>query len=274
MAAIERLVGLVCPPSEPVAAEGEWSTIEAQLGLELPSDFKEFTARYGAGTFCNFLHPLWPFFAECSMASQAEGILRAGRTMRAEFPDEYSYPYHPDEGGLFPWATSDNGDRLYWLTRGEPSTWQVIVWGSRGPDHEVYPCGAVAFLAGYLKGNLACALFPDDVVGAAGAFFDPHRVLTHVELRLSQSVRPFERCAAIVRGLLAPTEDRGRAQFDGEIQEHFLATPSKWKVTYENMYGHRLRLGFPPDDESLVQQKVNAITQALGVQLLDPWKPA
>lgn len=193
--------------------------------------------------------------------------------MQDAFPDEYPFPYHPEKGGLLPWAVTDNGDRLFWHTEGRPGAWKVVVWHPRGPGHEVHDVGAVAFLAGWLGGGIHCQIMgpavEDDRVPP---FFDPYRELRHVELRLSEAKRPFDACLELVRSILAPTESRGGVDEEGTRQEHFLGTTSRWKVTYETMYGHRLRIAFPPEDSDAARAKVKEITKALDVRLLNRWK--
>jgi hypothetical protein len=47
------LVSRVLGPNYPKAGPHDWAGFEADLGLSLPSDYRDFVDRYGAGTFCD-----------------------------------------------------------------------------------------------------------------------------------------------------------------------------------------------------------------------------
>lgn len=48
------------------------------------------------------------------------------RQARQEWPWSLPWPIYPEPGGLFPWAVTDNGGTLYWLTEGEPDGWPTL----------------------------------------------------------------------------------------------------------------------------------------------------
>ena len=118
---IEQLTTLCPPPSEPTRPRGDWDAVERDIGLRLPTDFKAVTEAYGEGCFANFLSLLHPFTTDdsCLVTCSAQ-ILDAERQAGRDALEEQEYALHPETGGLFPWARSDNGDTLFWVTRGEP----------------------------------------------------------------------------------------------------------------------------------------------------------
>jgi hypothetical protein len=63
---LERLRSLAPPPDEPLepGVPEQWKRVEAELGSELPGDFKRFTELYGSGKFDDFLYLLNPFSAD------------------------------------------------------------------------------------------------------------------------------------------------------------------------------------------------------------------
>jgi hypothetical protein len=76
---------------------------------------------------------LWilnPFAANryLNLVQQARRQLEAERMIRAERPSDMPFSLHPERGGLFPWAMTDNGDRLYWLTEGDPNHWPTVIY--------------------------------------------------------------------------------------------------------------------------------------------------
>ena len=76
------------------------------------------------------------------------------RKVRKQVPDAIVHPLFPDKGGLLPWATTDNGDTLYWLTEGPPEAWPTLINYSRSSEYHRYNVGCVGFIAGWSSGEL------------------------------------------------------------------------------------------------------------------------
>lgn len=91
MTAMEELIRLVSPPTEPVDAHGDWSEVEATLGLGLPADFKTLIEQYGHGQFVDFITPLTPFGAHDLLVQHAQRLLDRERSFREKYPDECPY---------------------------------------------------------------------------------------------------------------------------------------------------------------------------------------
>ncbi len=164
---LERLVEMVPPPETPFSSGDQkaFLAVEKELGRALPSDFKQLIATYGYGLWQRFWCVLNPFIGDgkqvrswfCPRYGMAGGeqklaSLRAGRD---QFPELHIYPIFPEPGGLFPWAMTDNGDFLYWLTEGDPDTWPTI----HDPDltekdwkRYDLPCTAIVY--GAISGEL------------------------------------------------------------------------------------------------------------------------
>ncbi len=77
---VDLLIRVLTPPGEPVSARGDWAEVEAEMGVALTADFMDLRERFGAGSFCDFLHPLWPFFEPYRALKQFE--LRLSKTTR------------------------------------------------------------------------------------------------------------------------------------------------------------------------------------------------
>ena len=87
--------------------------------------------------------------------------MNALRAIKEDFgEEEVPYPLYPDPGGLFPWAVSDNGDVLYWLTRGSPDEWEIVVNESRGPQFEGFKEPMTYFLAKLISGEIVSEILP------------------------------------------------------------------------------------------------------------------
>ncbi|MFD7537573.1 MULTISPECIES: SMI1/KNR4 family protein [unclassified Streptomyces] len=165
MTTIDDLLRLAPPPSAPVCATGDWTAVEAALGLGLPADFKTLVTCYGYGLFADFIAPLTPFGERNLLQEQAGRILIRESSFRKHNPEKCPYPFHPEPGGLLPWAGLDNGAYFCWLTVGEPDDWTVVAWNPRSWFYEPHAMGAVEFLHGLLSRRIeteTCGLFDED----------------------------------------------------------------------------------------------------------------
>ena len=59
-------------------------------------------------------------------------------------------------------AVTDNGDRLYWRTKGDTLSWSVVVWEARGPRYESYALSMTGFLSAWLQGEIQVPVFPPE----------------------------------------------------------------------------------------------------------------
>lgn len=149
---VAALLAIVPPPARRVAPppipEG---------APRLPADHLALIDAYGLGSFVGFLsiHPsAW-------VATEGAPWSASERGLHTSHPASYPYPFHPDPGGLLVFGTTDNGDRLYYLTEGEPDAWKVVLWESRGDEHLVIEGGVTTFLRRWLTRELDVTVFPD-----------------------------------------------------------------------------------------------------------------
>ncbi|MGW7102393.1 SMI1/KNR4 family protein [Streptomyces sp. NPDC054838] len=267
MTTIDDLVRLVPPPVNPIDASGDWQQIEAALGLELPADFKSLIGYYGLGQFADFVTPLTPFGPRNLLVQSAQRLLENERSFRKANPEKCPYPYYPEPGGLLEWAGTDNGDRLCWLTDGHPDTWTVVAWNPRGWYYDAHDVSAVSFLHGWLSGQVNTTVFPANEHVTA-PWFEPHRELQHVYIRLTGGERTYPERLQILREVLSPTADRGGYADEDARQDHFAATKLGWNLTYETAYGHQIRVAFPSEDGDQVRTTLLAAVHRMGCDVL------
>ena len=117
--------------------DSRWIAIEESLGLRLPADYKVMVDLFGASSWDDFLHVLSPFDDGLNLQQRGQQILDADRESRLAFPSHYPIALYPESGGLLPWAITDNGDTLYFITSGPPDEWPILIKGSRAPEFEV-----------------------------------------------------------------------------------------------------------------------------------------
>ena len=128
----------------------------------LPSDYKAFIARYGAGNVGDFIH-LWSPFTDAKrlgLLPESKAHLDVLRGLRHT---KIPHPLYPEKGGLLPWARTDNGDVLMWLTKGRPDQWTVVITDSS--DFYDTDYGFVEFLSRFVDKKLGVPAFPEDVPG-------------------------------------------------------------------------------------------------------------
>src|SRR5258708_6946911 len=111
--AITDLIALIPPPSEPRDAVGDWDDVQAKLGVQYPSDFRQLIKRYGTGEFFAGLVILNPLNQWCSQEIPKE--LKNFRIQRDAM--ELSWVIHPESSGLYPWGFDINGNKFCWLTK-------------------------------------------------------------------------------------------------------------------------------------------------------------
>ncbi|WP_337187721.1 SMI1/KNR4 family protein [Phenylobacterium sp.] len=159
---IEALLKAVPPPATPSEAFlGPWEPIEAELGTRLPQDYKDFVRVYGYGYFMEFLGINVPRTKNPYTRFEAE--IHAVRG--AFLPDEDDpRPLWPEPGGLIVFGGTDNGDYLFWLPRGAPEDWRVVVWSRGMSTFEVLDCDLTGFLAGLATGEVLPEEFPENML--------------------------------------------------------------------------------------------------------------
>lgn len=155
-----RLKKLMPPPAKPIIATadvGDWKSLEAQLRLSFPPDFKELVCTYGNGCMDGFLwlrdpfSPGWFEFVMLRLSALYESrAVQAGKSV--------PYALYPERGGLFPWAFTDNGDTLYWVSDQE----QVVIGAGRDPYWDEYKGSLSSFLVALIEHKVSSKVLPRD----------------------------------------------------------------------------------------------------------------
>jgi hypothetical protein len=174
---LERLRELLPPPADPAEPgrpEG-WAEVEAALGTALPDDFKAYTEAYGSGKVDDFLYLFNPFAAgpDGNLLEETPRVLEAYAQTRARFPERLPLPPFPEPGGVLPLGRTDNGDELYWVTRGDPGDWTVALLEARAGRLELHPLPVTGLLAALAAGELQTRVLPDGVVHRGRHRFTP-----------------------------------------------------------------------------------------------------
>ncbi len=160
---IDSIIRILPPPSMPNEIPNNgWAVVEDHIGTALPADYKAFIERYGSGRIDGFLWVFNPFSQKknINLLDQIEVRVGGLKYLLEEFSQPCPYPLFPQPGGLFPFAGTDNGNTIYWITRGNPDEWWVVVNEARGPRFEEFRSNAIAFLHGILTKRSVCDVLP------------------------------------------------------------------------------------------------------------------
>ncbi|WP_328738746.1 SMI1/KNR4 family protein [Streptomyces erythrochromogenes] len=162
--ALTRLLEIAPAPSEP--RQKDWGEVERSLGDELPADYKELIHVYGGSNWDSYLYVLEP---RCP--NENYDLIEWAQNQAEDLEDLWEFEKKPAElevegARVIPWATTDNGECLYWLFRPglDPDQWTVMVNEARGDRWEHFSASCTQFLAsaldGGLQSNILSSLFP------------------------------------------------------------------------------------------------------------------
>ena len=175
-----RLSAAVPRPAHPVdaASMDVFRMVEAVMRLRLPIDYKLLICAYGNGSWLNFLWPLNPCSTNenLNLLQCGRRTLEGERTLRSQWPNDVPFALYPEPEGLLPWALTDNGNRLFWQTAGEPTAWPLVVYEPRGPRYASFAMDCCTFLLKWVGGELDVPVFPKDFDYGYTNAFEPLRV--------------------------------------------------------------------------------------------------
>jgi len=164
---ISELNKYVAPPelATHIPKLDEWEVVQSQLGVRLPTELKEFCAKYGVGSFrgeetvglsiwcpidgLTFVNELR---AECQRYLDARG---------EEESDDFPFKVFPEAGGLLPLGSDENDVWLCWVTNGPPDEWSIAVrwtWGKVGI--RVFNVSLSQFLVSIFKREIDLPCWP------------------------------------------------------------------------------------------------------------------
>lgn len=124
-----------------------WVGIEAELGTELPRDYKQLCQAFGVGEFSQAVSVL------CSDETRVADLLRTWRLLLSN-DDSSDGPFAPyrihvpgKTGGLIPWGMSRAADSFYWqVTDGPIDAWPVLAKMEDSENWHRYEMTATEFL--------------------------------------------------------------------------------------------------------------------------------
>jgi hypothetical protein len=178
---LQHLVELAPPPTQPAATgiDEDWLKIEAEIGLELPQDFKDYIRCYGAGQWLEFFGIIDPFYEwkhpQAQKNWRAWIIDRIGHLNNIEerVKNYYaSFKPYPAVNGLLAFGYDDNGGTLCWQTTGKPDQWPIVCLdGKTTQEYDLFDMPLTEFLAGVVSEKICPATFAPDLFPAKEPYF-------------------------------------------------------------------------------------------------------
>jgi hypothetical protein len=173
--ALEELTAIVSPPRKPVELcdAVRWELAQTSTGLIFPDDYREYAFAFGSGSFRDESIEV-VVFNPCAALYGLRIRELCGYLAELERGDPGRYvPFQifPNRPGLFPWGWDVNGNDLFWLTKGTPNEWPVVV-RAEGYDFQEINLPMTSFLAKSMKQEIECILWNED-----GFFPDPERIV-------------------------------------------------------------------------------------------------
>lgn len=143
----------------------DWDTVEQELKIQFPNDYKKFIDLYGEGAVNDFLWILSPFskYENLNTKVKMKEMYEAYQILKNENPEICEFQIYNGEVGIFPWGITDNGDELYWhFSKKETS---IVVIASRFSNKKIYDMSMTEFLYDLVDKRVICTIFPDDFIG-------------------------------------------------------------------------------------------------------------
>lgn len=166
---VERLTRLVAPPDVPPLHK-DWDGVISELGTGLPGDYVDLIDTYGGGRFDGYLWFLEPRCANRHYDLERSISERNGAfQMLWEMGEPKPEQLESSGSQVIPWASTDNGEFLYWLVRPgvDPDEWTIMVNEARGEWWEQFEVGCsellVRLLAGEIRSEILSSSFPPRV---------------------------------------------------------------------------------------------------------------
>lgn len=145
-------------------SDEKWSSVQNELNILFPEDYKEIISLLGSGAVNDFLWIFSPFSsnANLNLINKFYEIRDSYEYMKKNFPEKFSLEYYNGERGIFPWGITDNGDELYWNFKDDSA--EILVYASRYSSMMKYKMNLLDFLIGVLSKKIYCDIFPKDFV--------------------------------------------------------------------------------------------------------------
>ncbi|MDR1052600.1 MAG: SMI1/KNR4 family protein [Planctomycetaceae bacterium] len=156
---INNLISKIVPPDHPryTGTEQMWSDIEAEFGIRFPNDYKDYINTYGPGDFLNSFSVVSPFGPQNhTVMTELSMYRKYGEAIREVFP------IYPEKNGLLYWGGGEDGISCWWLTRGEPFNWPIVLISDAALEIRIYKRSMTSFIVDFITGKIRLDFFGEN----------------------------------------------------------------------------------------------------------------
>lgn len=150
---VSELISLLPPPETPLHTDVDWDAVETDIGLQLPTDYKQIIAIYGNVSICEVIGLVHPHHSEQSWRELQIKLLNDVINSNDGGRDNLPYPDYPKEGGILPVASVFE-HLLCWVTAGPADSWTLLYWSDWGTEVVEYKMSISEFLVEVLSRRL------------------------------------------------------------------------------------------------------------------------
>lgn len=260
---LAKLFAMAPPSRHHVSLEG-LDEAEEKLQTKFPAEYRELISIYGQGAFNAFLHVHGPSW----IVRDGAKLLKGERTVKEHAPELVPDSLFPEKGGLLPIATTDNGNRVFYLTKGAPDAWRVVVFAPRDARHDEY-ASLQGMLLAWLGWKKPPTVFPDvfdafpweddDGDAKPGAWFEPALKYVTTE-RLFDAKGTYATRLSKLKKALGEARAIGLRSREDSNQDH-LFTERDWRVTLTD---DRLIVDHPETDRAWIGGELERLVAAMG----------
>lgn len=119
------------PPPSPPRPPVSWETTEAELGIELPAEYKRLYGVYGDVLWCNAFRLLGPSADEwddlAARTRRARGDLLVPDQMVPQWQAAVPPGVSIEPAQLIQWGAHEGGDYLLWYPGPDSAVWTIIL---------------------------------------------------------------------------------------------------------------------------------------------------
>lgn len=147
--AIDRLCQLAMPPKVPLYNQGNWETVESELGVQLPEDYKRLIETFGQGEIVG-----QAYYSGLLIDSYLGGRpVERAKGLAAYFRSIDPLPYHvyPEQPGLLGFGNFGDKDTIAWHTAGLPNEWDIVYHDPETGFHVIKGMGTLEFVISVLE---------------------------------------------------------------------------------------------------------------------------
>lgn len=129
MTAFDELTTFLPPP--PARPPVAWEATEAELGIELPAEYKRLYHAYGDVLWCNAFRLLGPAPDEwddlAARTHRARGDLLPPEQLLPQWQPPVPAGVSIEPAQLIQWGAHEGGDYLLWYPGPDPAVWTIIL---------------------------------------------------------------------------------------------------------------------------------------------------